>query len=121
MDSSFTGNRNEMEAIIIKNENGNYSQISKEEFDDTTEGQRILDCIEKPPKGSRLDVILNLMELRLSRTDTGLFLMRAKNNDKMNENSEWSAIFYRKAEVIMAKLAQKCEENNVALGRVRKT
>ena len=42
--------------------------------------------------------------------------MRAKDNDRMNEDSEWSAIFFRKAEIILAKLANECEKNNVTLG-----
>ena len=119
MDSAFTAHRSEIDAIIIKTENGTRTQISKEDFCSTQEGQALLSSIEEVEdnKGTKLDVLLNFLELRHSRTDSGFNLRNARLNESYNSTAlEYSAIYYRKAEVVLAKFVEECATHNVVFG-----
>ena len=63
-----------------------------------------------------LDRILNCLELRHSRTESGLGYQRAKAGIGNNElNRHWASIHFRKGSVILAKLAEVLARQNISM------
>ena len=60
----------ELSAFVVDKQNGD-KLISKTEFCESEWGQKILNGVEKGKNQTALDAVLQILEIKLSRTDSG--------------------------------------------------
>ena len=107
LDSAFCGNRFEADFIPMKIANGVKTQVTKAEFCESAEGRELLREIPEPQESSstKLDVIANFLAIKHTRTDSGIAMSTAaQNNDEIRRQMEYSAIYFRKTEVFLGGL-----------------
>ena len=89
--------------------------ITESEFCRSETGQKALGDIPSD-NGHQLVTILNALELRDHRVDSGLNYQKAKNGEPDKDiDSTYAEIFFRKNMLILAKLTSVMAENGVDL------